>query len=418
MTTPDTVFLKHCDIAQPKAEAQPPGHNGPGARNENGSPPPPPEEDPNSKPGTQKALPGMEEIAAGVLGADPNGSQKGPGGACPPKEGDDAYWEYAAQKVGERLPLDALKEDIQSAVQAVKDGIKDDLKGESDRPVEVKIEVTLPDKSTLKKTLGKTVHSALQTVLGCVEEGLQNILVVGPTGTGKTVLAGQLAQALDRPFGFQSFSSGVGETHLLGRLMPRPNGEWTHEPTTFIDIYQNGGVFLMDEVDAADPTVMVQLNAALANGQLANPWKTGEVYMRHEDCLIIAAANTWCAGPDANFVGRNALDAATRDRFAMAEVYVDYDHKLEKTIAKGILDNEKAASRICKWAVQVRKDLKKTNARRFCSTRVVENMARAMKTGRTFPELVDRYLVSWGEDDKKKLSPDVKPGGKLVVEAS
>ena len=50
----------------------------------------------------------------------------------------------------------------------------------------------------------------------------------------------------------------------------------------FIRIYRNGGVFLFDEVDAADGNVMVCVNAALANGMLCNP-VTGEVIERHAD---------------------------------------------------------------------------------------------------------------------------------------
>jgi len=59
----------------------------------------------------------------------------------------------------------------------------------------------------------------------------------------------------------------------------------------FVQVYENGGVFLLDEIDAADANVMVAINAALANGVLANP--NGKVHVRHDKCFILAAANTW-----------------------------------------------------------------------------------------------------------------------------
>ena len=170
-------------------------------------------------------------------------------------------------------------------------------------------------------------HAQFKELIGLVNEGHANLLMVGPAGSGKTTLAKNLVEALSLDYGFLSLSAGVTETHLFGRVLPQANGSWQFCPSRFVEIYENGGVFLLDEMDAADANVMVAINAALANGVMANPH--GKVHVRHPKCIIIAAANTWGRGGDHLYVGRNQLDAATMDRFVLSTVHIQYDAALE-----------------------------------------------------------------------------------------
>src|SRR5947208_14707694 len=115
--------------------------------------------------------------------------------------------------------------------------------------------------------------------------------MVGLAGSSKTTLARNLEHALRLEFGFISLAAGVTETHLMGRTLPQSDGSWKFVASKFVEIYENGGVFLLDEIDAADANVMVAINAALANGHLVTP--DGTIHQRHEKCIIIGAANTW-----------------------------------------------------------------------------------------------------------------------------
>jgi energy-coupling factor transporter ATP-binding protein EcfA2 len=160
-------------------------------------------------------------------------------------------------------------------------------------------------------------HRVLPTIVTAICAGVHPFLV-GPAGSGKTTLAEQVAKVLDVPFGFAS--RVTSEFKLLGFV--DATGKCVR--TSFRECFEHGGVFLFDEVDASDADAVTSFNAALANGYCDFP--DGMVY-KHKDFYAIAAGNTYGRGADRQYVGRNQLDAATLDRFAIFEV--DYDEALE-----------------------------------------------------------------------------------------
>jgi hypothetical protein len=90
--------------------------------------------------------------------------------------------------------------------------------------------------------------------------------------------------------------------------------------TAFREAYEQGGVYLFDEVDGSLPAATLAFNAALANGFADFP--DGRVE-RHADFICIAAANTYGGGATFEFVGRNKQDGAFVDRFATLRWDVD-----------------------------------------------------------------------------------------------
>ena len=260
------------------------------------------------------------------------------------------------------------------------------------------IEVKLP--SGITNTLAEQPHRQFAELLGLVEEGHTNLLMVGPAGCGKTTLAKNLAQALGRDFGFISLSAGVTETHLMGRTLPQADGSWKFVPSRFVTVYENGGVYLLDEIDAADANVMVAINAALANGVLVTP--DGTVHHRHEKCLIIAAANTWGRGGDLMYVGRNQLDASTLDRFCLATLFVQYDEDLERELVKAGLE-EQVGDELVGWVKSLRNSISRNRLRRVASTRLIVSSIKALRNGKTLETVKARFFQDWSTDEKAKV---------------
>lgn len=150
-----------------------------------------------------------------------------------------------------------------------------------------------------------------------------NVFLVGPAGAGKTTVAQQVAQSLSLRFHFngalQSEYKLTGFRDAQGRV----------HRTAFREAFEHGGVYLFDEIDASQPAALLAFNAALANGMFDFPDRTVRA---HPNFRCIAAANTWGKGATMDYVGRNALDAATLDRFATLEMR--YDNSLERRIAQ------------------------------------------------------------------------------------
>jgi cobaltochelatase CobS len=147
---------------------------------------------------------------------------------------------------------------------------------------------------------------------------------------------------------------------------------------------------------------MVSINAALANGCLANP-VTGEVIERHPDCYILAAANTFGRGGSTQYVGRNALDAATLDRFVLATLFVTYDTDLENDIAAARLSASQANALLA-WVGVVRGRVEHHRLRRVVSTRLVVNAVKALARGRSLADVQRRFFVDWSADEVAKVA--------------
>lgn len=251
-----------------------------------------------------------------------------------------------------------------------------------------KLDVTI-NQSTAKVTITRS-HAMLKEALRRIGAGFQNLMLVGPAGSGKTTLAEQLAQALKKQFGFISLSGGTTEGQLIGRLTS--TGKFLS--TRFIECFENGGLFLMDEGDAADPNVLLVLNSAMANGLLSLPSRTSKPFAkRHKDFILIFAANTWGTGADWQYVGRNQLDAAFLSRFAGAIIEVGYDEGLERSLTAE--EWYVAFLRVRQAAVQAR-------LRRVLGTREMLAGQRLLKAGYTLPETWAALTAGWTPDEISK----------------
>jgi hypothetical protein len=171
-------------------------------------------------------------------------------------------------------------------------------------------------------------HSSFEALLRIVAQRV-NVWLPGPAGSGKTSAAHAVAEALTLPFYAVSVGPQTSQSQLLGYY--DANGKYV--TTQLRQAYEHGGVFLLDEVDAGSPAVLVTINALLANGHASFPDKVVE---RHADFVLIAAGNTYGQGADRQYVGRQQLDAATLDRFAVLDW--EYDPTLEAHYAGLPLD--------------------------------------------------------------------------------
>jgi MoxR-like ATPase len=253
-------------------------------------------------------------------------------------------------------------------------------------------------------------HKAFAQALQVINAGLP-LLLVGPTGSGKTYLAEQLASALKVPFTFNSMSEGISEGMVLGRSLPDPKGVWKFQDSPFTSTFKKGGVHLFDEVDAADPNLMVQINAALSNGMLSIPLAGAAPIKKHENTFIVFAANTWGYGASSEYVGRNALDAATLNRFGVSKLFIDYDADLEIAIAEGYLSKAKVETTsdvVINWAHALREKIRETGLKKVVSTRTIGDTCKLLVAGCEFCKVKEMYFSDWSDDEMHHVPEELR----------
>ena len=155
-----------------------------------------------------------------------------------------------------------------------------------------------------------------------------HVNLVGPAGSGKSRGAEEVAKALGLEFEAIPVGLMMQDTDIMGYR----DANGVYRDTAFRRRYEQGGVFLFDEIDAGNAGVLTTINGAV-DATAAN-FPDGRVAM-HKDFVCIAAANTFGRGANAEYCGRQRLDGATLDRFAVLEW--PYDEALELVIAG---DNE------------------------------------------------------------------------------
>jgi cobaltochelatase CobS len=244
----------------------------------------------------------------------------------------------------------------------------------------LRVEVVKDGKS---KTVKGTTHPILSTLIKIIGNARKHVLMVGPAGTGKSTLATQVAEALSLAFYCMSVGPTTSKTDIIGYM----NATGEYVSTLFRLAYEHGGVFLFDEIDSGNPGVFTLINGALANGHMAFP---DGMVKRHPDFRCMAAANTYGRGPDRMYVGRQAMDAATLDRFAV--VTVDIDNALELAICQAWGLPDVTVTRVLAYIRHLRRKASDAKLAVVVSPRASEGMCALLATGIPVRDAIDMQV--------------------------
>lgn len=296
--------------------------------------------------------------------------------------------------------IPAAVEPVSGAMSTLFDTIESEVKTRINSSVEkemtwlhelvkknAKLDVKIGDYT---KTIQGQRHNQLEDLILVAALKL-NVLMVGMAGTGKTHAAEQVAEGMGLPFYTMSVGAQTSKSDIMGYM--HAGGDYVR--SHFREAYENGGVFLMDEIDAGNANVLIQVNSALSNNVCSFP---DAMVKRNPDFIFIASANTYGNGANRQYVGRNQLDAATLDRFCVIDWLVD--NELEKTLADG---NDA-------WYVAVlaaRDYVSEHSIRALVTPRATQKGAQMLASGISVESVCDAVLLASVPEDKKQEIKDL-----------
>jgi cobaltochelatase CobS len=248
-----------------------------------------------------------------------------------------------------------------------------------------------PKGKALKEIEGYT-HVMTEKVIRAART--RHVFLAGPAGTGKSTIAEKVSEALDLPFYSISLTQQTPEIALRGYT--DANGKYHR--TSFLDAFEKGGVFCVDEIDHGHPNTVGIMNAALSNGSMYFPgYNNNKNVKRHKDFRVIATANTYGRGASREYVGATQLDAASIDRFRF--LAIDVDEALEAAMVGATGVDGATQKRILEYVKQLRRNREATGARVVISPRASVGIATALLDGFTFDEAVDMDIRKGASDD-------------------
>jgi nitric oxide reductase NorQ protein len=223
----------------------------------------------------------------------------------------------------------------------------------------------------------------------------KNMMIVGPKGTGKTVLAFTLRDVLERPF----FNIPLGSTQdprsvLIGNVHFKA-GEGTFVGLSeFVKAIQTpNAIVLLDEISRAHPDAWNILMPVLDYKQR---------FLRIDEApdaptIPVASGVTFImtANIGAQYTATRTMDAALLDRAVLVEVeYLDRENELAllKERVQGVSDN--LLNAITNTAIDIRKEAKSSDPRlaEGLSTRNTIEMAELVYDGFTFEEAAELVI--------------------------
>jgi cobaltochelatase CobS len=236
-------------------------------------------------------------------------------------------------------------------------------------------------KDGVVKPVKGMAHPILPTILQIVGKARKHVFMVGMAGTGKSTIGEQVAEALNLQFYPMSVGPTTSATDIRGYM----NSTGVYVGTIFRTAFEHGGVFLFDEIDSGNPGIFTMINSALANGHMAFP--DGKIVKRHEDFRLLAAGNTFGNGPDRLYVGRQAMDAATKDRFMFVTVKVD--EKLEEAMCMATGVSAERVDRVLKYTRALRANIDTHKMAVLCTPRASEGVCALLAAGLTMDAAID-----------------------------
>jgi len=237
----------------------------------------------------------------------------------------------------------------------------------------ITIKLDHKDKSVIK-------HSWHETLATDVNLG-RTVAIIGSSGNGKSYGVKHVLEQLGFNIYHMDCTDSVTVDQLVGGITPEPDGvggiRMVFKEGLFAKAFSDPKAAIqLDEYDALDPRVAMSLQSALhrnAKGRWLSCQDHPDGGIRAAGlCPIVVTMNTFGDGPTREYVGRNTLDAANKDRFDTI-IITDYENEQDILVSNGF--SKKQSEQIVSMAERYRKAINEKGLRVILSTRRLINIA-------------------------------------------
>lgn len=243
--------------------------------------------------------------ACGRVGLNPIEARKQPKVQPKTKKAETPSLDAATQAFAALTPLFAgVEANVTATVMEKLEPLTSKVEAICARAPQTITHVIKTDKGSYEAAPGEVFHANFDDVCARINRGSW-VYLYGPTGSGKNVMAEQVAKALGLDFHYQAHT--LDRFELTGFI----DASGCYQPTEFFKAYTEGGLFMLDELDASDENALVTLNSA-CNGYFAFPCGTVKA---HPDFRCIAAGNTCGRGGTDDYTARRTMDVSSLGRF-------------------------------------------------------------------------------------------------------
>jgi MoxR-like ATPase len=229
----------------------------------------------------------------------------------------------------------------------------------------------------------------------------KNVLMIGPTGCGKTLAAQTVAKVLGRPFFyFNMGSTQDARSALIGNTHFEKDTGTIFAESTFIRAIQTpGAVILLDEISRAHhdaANIMMTVLDSLQRYLRLDERKDSAVVKVAEGVCFIGTANI-----GNQYTATRVMDRALMDRFSVKiEMdFLDKQSELNLMVKRFKIDTSdtqlfNTISSICDIASHTRDQYRQEDGRitNFVSTRAVCEMVELSKDGFSLREIAEAAI--------------------------
>ncbi len=228
-------------------------------------------------------------------------------------------------------------------------------------------------------------HKKFDMLCKMVKKGIAPYLW-GPSGTGKSELAKQTAQALGLPFYMICKVSDVfelkGFADAEGRLVEND----------FYKSMKHGGLLLFDEMDCSNENALKAFNGAMAQRCFSFPVEG--MVEAHPDFRVIGAGNSGGTGATEEYTASNMIDASTLNRFKY--IFVDYDERIELKCAKG-------DKQLVDFIHLLRESAKRNGVSQILSYRNINHLVEGQEIGEPIEENIISSVLKEKSTDEVRM---------------